>query len=608
MLAASNPVLAAHANVPPEVHDARPTAPPEPAASPEEPAEQVPYEVNIRGVPEDDLKNLLRRTSQLAALEDKPPSTMAGLERRARDDLERMRAALRSEGFYGAELAYRIDEDATPALVEVDIETGPVYLLADYAIHYDGALRDDVKVPRGPDDLDLHVGMRARAPRIVAAQRELLRRLENRGYPLAKVADRTARVNHGETTLAVDLRVDPGPFARFGALDVEGLGRTEEDYVRGFQTWEPGARYDRSKLEATRSDIMQTGLFASARFSHGDRVGPDGRLPITLQLKERAPRSIGFGAGFDTSEGPSGNVFWEHRNIFGRAERLRLSLEASPIRQVFDSLLRKPRFLRPDQDLLVDGTLTRRESEAFNEQSLATFVGLERDIGERWRGSLGVSAEITETEDNEGERTFALLGTPLTLTRDTSDSLLNPTEGTRATLTTTPYVATLEDELGFVRSSFALSGYYAVDEAERFILAGRGRAGVIVGTATENIPPSKRFFAGGGGSIRGYNFEKVGPLDRAGDPLGGRSLVELSLELRVRITESIGIVPFIDGGNVYDEPYFDDGGGAPLRWAGGLGLRYFTAIGPVRLDVATPLNPRRTDDDFEFYISLGQAF
>ena len=601
-------VPAAHTNIPSEVHEAHPPAPQEPAVAPEEPTEQVPYEVKIKGVPEDDLKDLLRRTSQLVALRDKPPSTMAGLRRRVRYDLERLRTALRSEGFYGAELAYRIDETQTPAAVEVEVDTGPVYLLADYAIDYQTGIRDDAEVPRGPDDLGLHIGMRARAPRIVEAQRELLRRLENRGYPLAKVADRTARVNHGDTTLAVELRVDPGPPARFGALGVEGLERTKQDYVRGFQAWQPGERYDRSKLEATRTDLMRTGLFASARFSHGDRVGRDGRLPVTLQLKERPHRSIGFGAGFDTSEGPSGSVFWEHRNIFGRAERLRLSVEGSPIRQAFESALRKPRFLRPDQDLLVDGTLTRRESEAFDERSLAGFVGLERDIGERWRGSLGVSAEYTETEDNEGERTFALVGTPLTLTRDTSDSLLNPTEGTRATLMTTPYFATLEDELGFVRSSLALSGYYAIDEAERYILAGRGRAGVIVGTATENIPASKRFYAGGGGSIRGYDFEKVGPLDRAGDPLGGRSLLELSLELRVRITEDIGIVPFIDGGNVYDDPYFDDGGGAPLRWAGGLGFRYFTAIGPVRLDVATPLNPRRVDDDYEFYISLGQAF
>ena len=159
----------------------------------------------------------------------------------------------------------------------------------------------------------------------------------------------------------------------------------------------------------------------------------------------------------------------------------------------------------------------------------------------------------------------------------------------------------------FLSSLAGGSAYYAIDSEARFILAGRGRVGSIVGESTEDVPANKRFYAGGGGSVRGYEFQSVGPLDNDDDPLGGRSLIAVGAELRTRITDSIGLVPFVDGGTVYDSSYpdFDE----TFRWAAGLGLRYFTGFGPIRLDVAVPLNKRDDiDDDFEIYISFGQAF
>ncbi|HSR71931.1 MAG TPA: BamA/TamA family outer membrane protein, partial [Kiloniellales bacterium] len=198
-------------------------------------------------------------------------------------------------------------------------------------------------------------------------------------------------------------------------------------------------------------------------------------------------------------------------------------------------------------------------------------------------------------------------GLPLTATRDDRDDLLDPTRGTRLSLTLTPYGGVGDQSLAFLRSTLGGTAYYAIDEGRRFVVAGRARLGSILGDDTEEIPANKRFYAGGGGSIRGYEFQKVGPLDENNEPLGGRSLVELGVELRIRVTEEIGIVPFLDGGTVFDSPYpdFEE----DLRWATGLGLRYFTAIGPLRLDVAVPLDKREgIDDDYQFYISLGQAF
>src|SRR5690606_8530501 len=189
---------------------------------------------------------------------------------------------------------------------------------------------------------------------------------------------------------------------------------------------------------------------------------------------------------------------------------------------------------------------------------------------------------------------------------DTTDDALDPRSGSRLLFSLTPTTGMGSETLLFLTSVAAGSAYYAIDEAERFVIAGRARIGSIVGEKTDVLPASRRFYAGGGGSIRGYEYQLVGPLDDDDDPFGGTSLVELGGELRVRVTESIGVVAFVDGGTVYDDPW--PSGDETLRCAAGLGLRYFTGFGPIRLDVAFPLNPRDdVDEIFQFYISFGQA-
>jgi translocation and assembly module TamA len=202
---------------------------------------------------------------------------------------------------------------------------------------------------------------------------------------------------------------------------------------------------------------------------------------------------------------------------------------------------------------------------------------------------------------------FQLFGLPLTAQRDDTNDPLDPTEGTRLQLSLTPTTGVGDESLLFITAVAGGSAYYAVDEEERFVLAGRARVGTILGENTDALPASRRFYAGGGGSIRGYEYQLVGPLDDDENPFGGTSLLEVGGEVRVRVTEQIGVVPFIDGGTVYDDPF--PTGNETLRWAAGLGFRYFTGFGPIRLDFAFPLNPRDgVDEPFQFYISFGQAF
>ncbi len=226
---------------------------------------------------------------------------------------------------------------------------------------------------------------------------------------------------------------------------------------------------------------------------------------------------------------------------------------------------------------------------------------------EVWAAGVGPSVETAWiTEDGETNNS-TLFGVPAFILRDITDDPLDPTEGSRLRFAPTPYVGWYQTSQHFMTDELSATTYHSLDPERRYILAGRAKVGSLVGESRSSVPADKRFYAGGGNSIRGYPFQKVGPLDDQRDPIGGRSLVEFSAELRARIWGNFGVVPFIDGGTVFSSavPDFSE----TLRWGAGLGLRYYTAIGPVRVDLATPLNPRKdVDDPFQFYISLGQSF
>ena len=581
------------------------------AAATEEEPEVVPYRTNLEGMDNADVRAILEASSQLIALADKPPATTVGLRRRAEDDIERLTTALRSEGYYQPRIDLDIDSESRPALVTLRITAGPRYSLVAYDIAIDGNPPPAAVDQPSLKEIGIELGMPARAPVVVGAEQTLVSLLQERAYPFARVRERKTFVNNEKAEMTVRLIVDAGPAATFGPLALTGYEEVEEAYLRRAVGWPEGEPYDRRKLREAQRRLSRTGLFASVNTETAPEPAEDGSLPVTITVVEREHRSIGFGAFFSTDIGPGGEVFWEHRNFFGQNEKLRLSATGSLIEQTGEVDFRKPAFLRRDQDLLANVTGGFEDTDAYERKGVDALVALERPVLDNWRVSVGVGAayEVVDegADDGVGERTFTLFGLPITATRNTTDDPLNPASGSRLRLELTPATGAGDDSLLFVKAVAGGSAYYAIDEAERFILAGRARVGSIVGEKTEVLPADRRFYAGGGGSIRGYEYQLVGPLDDDEDPFGGRSLVELGAEVRVRVTEEIGVVPFIDGGTVYDDPL--PNGDETLRWAAGLGLRYFTGFGPVRLDVAFPLNPRDSiDDTFQFYISFGQAF
>ena len=567
---------------------------------------KIPYTVTIVGLEGGDLLELLEASSQLIALEERPPATLARLRLRAEEDVERLGAALRSEGYYEAAVRPRIDDQARPVSVTIEVETGPRYEIAAFEVIYEGTDLPDPSERPDLKELGIETGMAARAPDVVAAEETWASLMAERGFPLAKVRDRKATIDRDLDTMRVTLAVEPGPRARFGSVSVEGLEQVEEQHVTTLQPWRQGEPYDSRKIEDLRRRLSASGLFSSVTVTPADAVEGDGLLPITIRVVEAPHRTIGFGASFATDVGLGGEVFWEHRNLIGRGEQLRLSLTGAEIEQTAEARFRKPEFGRRDQALLLNLAVSNKNTDAFDELGVTGYAGIEFPLTEQWRSTVGITPEYSNVDDDEGKRQFFLLGLQATASRDASDDRLNPTRGTRLDLAATPYYGTGDDEVTFLTTTAAGSAYHSIDEESRFVLAGRAKVGALVGESTEEVPASKRFYAGGGGSVRGFEFQSAGPLDDDDDPLGGRSLLEVNAELRVRVTDTIGAVPFIDGGTVFDSsfPDFDE----TFRWAAGLGLRYFTGFGPLRVDFAFPLNPRSSDDAFQFYVSLGQAF
>jgi translocation and assembly module TamA len=323
-------------------------------------------------------------------------------------------------------------------------------------------------------------------------------------------------------------------------------------------------------------------------------------------------------------------TYWEHRNLFGGAERLRLEAEVflaprndgtriesfgdferSDLGGRFTASFLKPALGGTRNDLLVDGRVERDRTGGdrfggYTSRLVDGTVFIRHRFSDTFSVQGGFQAQKGQTSDVLGQIDYFVVGTPVSLTYDSTDRPLDPSRGMRINASVSPYPEFLGSTVGMVVGEATASAYYALDEDARYILAGRVGVGSILGADLEDIPSNFRFFAGGGGSVRGFRYRSLAPLGPFGQVVGGRSLLEASLEARIKVTDTIGIVPFVDAGGAFESSYpdFED----KLRVAVGLGLRYYTAIGPIRLDIAAPLNRRPGDRPVSLYVSIGQAF
>jgi translocation and assembly module TamA len=327
---------------------------------------------------------------------------------------------------------------------------------------------------------------------------------------------------------------------------------------------------------------------------------------MTLALTEGPPRSVGAGLAYNTNLGFGVQAFWEHRNLFGAGENLRVTAGVAERQLALALAFRKPDFIDRNQDGLANAGLLQQKTDAYDSRREQIFLGIQRPLLPSLTVVGGFDFEHANVSRSlVGSEDYSLIGLPVVLRHDTTDDLLDPTIGSRQSLTLVPYHAISGPSLNFLTSRIELRHYQRLDDTGRILLAGFGALGSIVGAGLNAVPPDKRLYAGGAGSVRGYAYQHAGPINDAGIPVGGVSSLEVGAEFRYRITDTIGIAPFIEGGNVYPTNFPNS---ASLFWGAGIGLRYYTVVGPVRLDLATPFTHRPGDKPIEVYVSIGQAF
>jgi translocation and assembly module TamA len=596
----------------------------------------------------------LTRTLQDASLlyrlrQDAPPDGET-LARRMAADLNPLVDALWSQGYFNADLTFVVDgarlrvgqepdarlvraleayRNREPAPIKVEVVPGPVFGLRKVEIVERGeagapAIADPQKVAK------LKPGDAATASALRSAQAALVDYLRAQSRPLAKIVELRPVVDHAARIMDVTYVVDPGPLAGFGDIAIGGTVDVPPEVVRSFIYLEPGDPYSPKALADTRKSITSIPAIGSARIREGDKLDRNGNLPLFVDVTERPKHLIGFSTRYSTIDGPAVRTYWEHRNLFGGAERLRLEadifyapridctkiqsfgdFERSDLGGRFAFNFMKPALNGSRYDLLVDGLATRERVGSVRYGGYtARYANITSSIRRRFSDTFsvqaGIEAERGQTSDVLGQVDYTLVGIPLSLKYDSTDSALDPTRGIRVITSVAPYALFADETNGILQTKAAISGYYALDEDARYVLAGRIGLGSVAGADLDEIPATRRFYAGGGGSVRGYAYRSLSPLGPLNRITGGRSLFEASVEARIKITETIGIVPFFDAGMAFDSvfPDFKE----TLALSAGLGLRYYTPIGPIRFDVAAPLNPRKGDKPVAVYISIGQAF
>jgi translocation and assembly module TamA len=586
-------------------------------------ADPVPYDVTIALTGDAAMDAALKSSSTLVSLHDIAPAGPFALVARARNDAARFVTVMGGFGYYDGTAKVTIEgrglddpglPDALDASragtrvpVAITLTPGPEFHLRHVDLHGDVALaaRDALKLPSGAP---------ARAADVLAAQQRLLAALRAEGHALAQVSAPEATLDPSAQALDVAFDVQAGPRVDLGAISVSGLQHLREAFVLRRLTLHSGEHYDPAKIEAARQDLASVGAIGGVQIETPDTLDAQGRLPVNVVVSERPLHAVNITAAFSTDQGGSLSTSWVQRDLFGGAEQLTLSAAATNLGGTasvqpgynFGPTLTLPDWLQRGQSLTFQLLGVKESLQAYDRTAAIASVTLSRKLSDHWTASIGLSGEEAHFVQQEVGRNYTLAQVPLGLAYDSANSLFDPTSGVKASAVVTPTESfNAGQDSTFVIAQASASTYIDFSHTGRSVLALRGLVGGVEGASTFAIPPDQRFYGGGGGTIRGYRFQSVGPAFPDGNPIGGTSIDVGTVEFRQRIGASYGVVAFVDAGQVGSN-------GVPFNGAwrvgAGVGARYYTAIGPIRFDIAVPLIHQNNSDALEAYIGIGQAF
>ncbi len=554
----------------------------------------------------------LNAASLLRALEDdaSPQDYIAA----ARADYRRLLTALYSAGYYSGTVSITVDGTeaaniaplAAPRSIRevvIAIDPGPQFTFGRVAI-----------TPQAPQSTlpdSFATGETARSDQISGAVDSSISAWRDIGFAKAAVASQSITARHSANQLNVDIGLNTGPRLRFGPLVVSGSDDVSDARIRQIAGLPTGAVFSPAEVEAAARRLRRTGTFESVALTESDTIGPDNTLPIRAQLSDAKPRRFGFGVEVSSIEGLTLSSFWLHRNLLGGAERLRVEGEVSGITGETGGVdyrlggtFTRPATFGPDTEYFLTGQISREDEPEFLIDKIAVETGFSRVLSDDLTVRAGVGLLRAREETAFDTRSYTLLTLPLDATLDRRNDPASATQGYFLDVNTTPFIS-VDGDIAGARLYGDARGYLSFGAEDGVTFAARGQFGSLAGASLTEAPADFLFYSGGGGTVRGQPYQSLG-IDMDGRTTGGASFVGAQLEARVTVRENIALVGFYDVG--YVGATSTPGEDGDWHAGAGVGLRYNTGIGPIRLDLGTQASGDDVAEDLQVYIGIGQAF
>jgi translocation and assembly module TamA len=565
-------------------------------------AKGVDYKIDIQGVDKQQMK-WLKSLGITEKSEDHPPRTMDDLDQEGVAVGERIRQAMAAHGFFDAQIDQRVDKKAKPAVLHYQVAEGERYHIGGIRADWQGKVLKSIDVRT----LRIHVSEPVDAEAINKQAGALQKDIGKNACLLSLKVTPLLELNNAQHAAVLVFRVEHGPRANFGPVTVAGNTRVHSDVIRRAVTWKQGQCYTVEEVNKTRSALIATQLFSTVDINVGGAVDAKDQVPVTVKVKERVPRTITAGASYATDQGFGTKFGWEHRNLFGGAEKLDVDTILAQQEQSLSVTGNKPAFLRNDQSLVLTGSIDHQDTDAYTSQDLNLGATVVRKFGKHWNVGVGGAYLLSRTDDVlSGQTNYGLISAPGFAEYDSRDNAQDAHKGFYGRFAITPYLDTFDTSVTFFQTQITAQTYLSEEKWPlKPTLALRASTGSIYGASASSLPANLRFYSGGG-SVRGYSYQSLSPYFE-GQPIGGASLLEFSTELRLRFTQSFGGVVFLDGGNAYASsiPHLTN----KIYFGSGVGVRYYSPVGPIRFDVGVPLNGADIGQTgYAIYVSIGQAF
>jgi translocation and assembly module TamA len=592
------------------------------------------YTVHIESTGYSELDAALKASSQLESLRTGAPAGPFALIGRAGSDYERLRTVLEGFGYYESRLTITIEgrplddaalQDALQAMpagshaaVLISVTTGPLYHLGRVSIEGEVSAKAQAAFA-------LQSGAPAVASAVLAAGQRLLDAMQEEGHAFARVDDPVAYQDAHNPILDVSFKADAGPVYRLGEIHFTGLSRSHEAFLQKRVKLRPGDPYSPSSVERARADLLTLNIFSGISVhlpKQADVQG--GTLPLTFEVQERKPHAVNVTAAYSSDLGGSGRATWIDRNVFGNAELLTINAsilnwggsDTTGLGYELGANLSKPDFLRSDQTLQFSLNALQQNLIAYDQTAQIGGVAVLRKLSTAWSVGVGLTLEQEKILQQGTHRYYTLVALPLTAKYDSTglaNPLSDPQHGMRVAMTLAPTESLGRPDATFVVMQATASSYFDLTRlgwtpVGRSVFALRALLADAYGAGQFSLPPDQRFYGGGSATIRGYQYQSVGPVFAGTSPpipTGGTNLVSAGVEFRQRLGTNFGAAAFVDAGKVTaDQRLFE---GRPSVGYG-TGVRYYTPIGPVRLDIALPVRRLPGGSSFEIYVGLGQTF